>query len=231
MPGFEAKDSASDRLLDARNSQPAPARTDAAAWFSGLVREKRVAIANGDLLIAVAFIFLLPNAIFATALRPAPAALILIGLRGAVAALLWRAPRGGARCSLRRSILRPTPDVSLRPMRSVMLGGEGHFFYASAGLADTRRRARRSRQERLHGSLSIGESGLSAARAARHVCDSGHRRPRFRASMPRIWRFLRKMPSSSATIAYFVAQLSKVRGSPMLLLFFAFSGSDIVRRF
>jgi hypothetical protein len=84
-------------------------------------------LANYHLFCLTALLFLLPNAIFAaTALQPAPAALVLAGCAG-VAAILWRGrPAGGL-------LAAPLDPVKLGACLAAgwalcLLGGEGHFF-------------------------------------------------------------------------------------------------------
>ncbi len=187
--------------------------------------EARARVANFHLLFAVAFVFLLPNAIFATALRPAPAALVLIGC-AAIGALLWRAPRMGA-------LLNAPVDLATYAgclafgAALCMLGGEGHFFYTTvdwlirdAVLADLVKNGftvlyRYENQDYLLRAplgmymipALIGRAfGLYAAHMA----------------------LLTQNAFLVGAIAYFVALLAKVRKTPMLILFFAFSGLDVL---
>ncbi|MCC3245812.1 hypothetical protein LG047_10805 [Methylocystis sp. WRRC1] len=180
---------------------------------------------NFHLLLAATLVFLLPNAIFATALRPAPAALVLIGC-GAIAAFLWRLPRAGAFLSA------PLDPSSFGACLAAgialcLLGGEGHFFYSThdwlirdAVLSDLVKNGftvlynYESQDYLLRAPLGMYMIPATVGRAfglhAAHIA------------------LLTQNAFLVGAVAYFVASLANVRKTPMLLLFFAFSGMDVV---
>lgn len=196
-----------------------------AADAAAPTRVGRRAAINFHLFVATGFLFLLPNAIFATAFRPAPAAVVLLGC-GVIASLLWRAPR-------MRGILAAPVDLATYGgclglgAAVCVLGGEGHFFYTpvdwltrDAVLADLVKNGftvlyRYDDQDYLlRAPLGMYLAPALVGRAfglyAAHMA------------------LLAQNAFLVGAIAYFVALLADVRRVPMLIIFFAFSGLDIV---
>lgn len=196
-----------------------------AALRAGGERRIGVAVANFHLLVATALVFLLPNAIFATALRPTLAAIVVIGC-AAIGALIWRMPRGGALLSAPIEI-GALAACLLAGVVLCMLGGEGHFFYSTtdwitrdAVLSDL-----------IKNGLTVlyryeGQDYLLRAPLGMYMIPAvvGRALGLYAAHLA----LLAQNAFLTGTIAYFVAQMAGVRKGPMLLLLFAFSGVDIV---
>lgn len=182
-------------------------------------------VANAHLLIAGSFVFLLSNAIYACALRPAMAAIVVVGCV-AIAALVWRTPRLGA--------LLPAPlDLGtfaaclLAGVALCLLGGEGHFFYSTtdwitrdAVLSDL-----------IKNGLTVlyhyeGQDYLLRAPLGMYMIPAvvGRAFGLYSAHMA----LLAQNAFITGSVAYFVAQIAGVRKGPMLFLLFAFSGMDIL---
>jgi len=188
---------------------------------------RRVAIRRPTdfwLLFVTALVFLAPNAIFATGLRPAPAAIAILGC-GALVAIFWRLPRIGAQ-------LAAPIDLGGYGLCLVLgaalclLGGEGHFFYTTtdwlfrdAVLADL-----------VNNGLKVvyrhdGQDYLLRAPLGMYLFPAtiGRALGLFAAHIA----LLAQNSFIVGSIAYFAMRLANVRRAPMLLLLFFFSGLDI----
>ncbi|PPD46601.1 MAG: hypothetical protein CTY15_00890 [Methylocystis sp.] len=183
------------------------------------------ALSNFHLFFLAALVFILPNAIFAAALRPAVAAVILAGCAGA-AAILWRPRQRSALLSAPIDFALLAISLSLG-VALCMLGGEGHIFYATtdwlirdAVLSDL-----------VRNGLTVlyryeGQDYLLRAPLGMYMIP---------AVVGRLWglyaahmALLAQNALILGTIAYFTAQVANVRKTPFLLLLIAFSGLDIV---
>ncbi|MEK4032796.1 hypothetical protein WOC76_02280 [Methylocystis sp. IM3] len=97
---------------------------------AGLARLRLGALCNYHVFLFASFLFLLPNLLFATALRPLPGVIVVAASAGAFA-LLWRGTRES------RVLGASVDAVSLAfclagGVGLCLLGGEGHFFYSTA---------------------------------------------------------------------------------------------------
>lgn len=183
------------------------------------------ALSNFHIMFAAAILFLLPNAIFAFALRPAPAAMVLAGCAGVVA-LLRRPMRIGALLSAPLDLSVYAGCFALA-LLLCMVGGEGHFFYATtdwitrdAVLADL-----------VNNGLTVvyhwqNQDFLLRAPLGMYLVPAmaGRIFGLYAAHMA----LLAQNSFIIATVGYFAVQLANVRKLPMLLLLLAFSGMDIV---
>jgi hypothetical protein len=210
-----------------RESVPSGAFDDEASLPPGDGVSLRAAaglVRNSHLLFAAALVFLLPNAIFAMALRPAAAVVVLIGCAGA-ARLLWRAPAGGL---IGAAIDAPRLALCLFFGFSLcLLGGQGHFFFASADwlirdavLADL-----------VHNGLTVvyrheNQDYLLRAPLGMYLIPAvvGRLSGLYAAHLA----LLAQSSFLVGAIAYFAAQLANVRQAPFLLLLIGFSGLDIL---
>lgn len=182
-------------------------------------------VSNFHLFFAAALVFLLPNAIFATALRPAAAAPVLLGCAACVA-ILWRPRRANVFLAAPIDAARFSLCLAFGVV-FCMLGGEGHFFYATmdwlirdAVLADL-----------VDNGLAVvyryeGQDYLLRAPLGMYMIP---------AMAGRLWGLygahLALLAQNSfilGAIVYFVTRLARVQMAPMLLLFVFFSGLDIV---
>lgn len=180
---------------------------------------------NAHVFLFASLLFALPNAVFATALRPLPAAMVSIGAAG-VAALLWRGTRES------RFLGASVDAVSLALCAALgvalcLLGGEGHFFYSTADwlirdavLADlvrggTKALYRYQEQDYLLRAplgmyLTPAAVGLVFGLGAAHLA------------------LLAQNSMLVGAMLYFAAALAEVRKAPFVLLLVMFSGLDIL---
>ena len=182
------------------------------------------AVTNFHLLLALAALFIISNAIFAFALRPAPAAAVLFGC-ASVAAMLSRTAFGpflSAEVDARDFSLCLALGLALS-----LLGGGGHFFYPTtdwltrdAVLADL-----------VSNGLTVlyrvdGQDYLLRAPLGMYMIPAivGRFYGLFAAHLA----LLLQNAFIVATICYFAAQIANVRKTPLLLLVIFFSGADII---
>jgi hypothetical protein len=191
----------------------------------GGARRAGVAVANIHLFLAAAFVFLLPNAVFALALRPAMAAIVLVGV-GAIAALLWRAPRAGTLLAAPTEIGAFSACL-LAGVALCLLGGEGHFFYSTTDWI--------TRDAVLSDLIKNGLTVLYRYEGQDYLLRAPLGMYMFPVVVGRVlglyaahMALLAQNSFITGTIAYFVAQIAGVRKGPFLFVLFAFSGMDIV---
>ncbi|GLI91281.1 hypothetical protein [Methylocystis echinoides] len=183
------------------------------------------AASNFHLFIFTSILFIAPNALFAAALRPVPAALVLVGCAGAVA-ILWRE-------RLRSDLFRAVVDrrqlgLCLALGFAVcLLGGGGHVFLPKsdwlirdAVLADLVR----------EGFLALyrdaGQDYLLRAPLGMYLLPAMV--GRFFGLYAAHLALLTQNAGIVGMIAYFTTTVAQVRRAPMLLLLLGFSGLDIV---
>ncbi|WP_442755299.1 hypothetical protein ACNHKD_01135 [Methylocystis sp. JAN1] len=182
-------------------------------------------VSNFHLFFATALILVLPNAIFAFALRPLPAAVALSGC-AILVALLWRAPRSGA--LLRAPLDAPAYAGSLAlGLLLCLLGGEGHFFYSTSDWL--------TRDAVLADLVNNGLTVIYRHEDQDYMLRAPLGMYMIPAMIGRVlglhgahFSLLAQNTLVVSTIGYFVTQVANVRKLPMLLLFFAFSGMDVV---
>lgn len=183
------------------------------------------ALCNFHLLFLTALIFVLPNAIFAAALRPWSGAFVLAGCAGA-GAVLWRGRGANALLAAPVDLAQLAFSLSFG-VALCMLGGEGHFFYATtdwltrdAVLAD------------------LVENGLTVVYRYEEQ-DYLLRAPLGMYMIPALFgrafglyaahmALLAQNSLIVGTVAYFAARLANVKKTPFLLILIGFSGLDIV---
>jgi hypothetical protein len=198
---------------------------ESAAGASARVGAHR--IANSALLVVLGFIFIAPNAIFAFALKPAPAAAVLLGCAIAAYIVARRPAVEGA------SLLASAIDVKLLAgcaalsLALCLLGGEGHFFYANtdwltrdAVLADL------VTQASPVGYRYEGQDYLLRAPLGMYMTPTlvGRMFGLHAAHMA----MLTQNSAAVAVMLYLLAKIAAVRSLPFLALFVLFSGLDIV---
>ncbi|MCX7899677.1 MAG: hypothetical protein N2444_06290, partial [Methylocystis sp.] len=185
---------------------------------------RRGRVTNFHLFAAVAMLFLMSNGIFATALRAAPAAVVLTGC-AALGALLLRAPRGGLlSASLDK---RSYAACAMLSVALCALGGQGHFFYSPGDWL--------VRDAVLHDLVGNGFGIVYRYENQDYLLRAPlglYMIPAVVGSLTSLYGAHLAMLAQNAfilsVIAYFVLLLAQVRKVPMLLLFLAFSGMDIV---
>ncbi len=191
----------------------------------GAARTTSRALSNFHLFFVAALVFILPSAIFATALRPVAAAAVLVGCLGG-AVILWRARQSSALLSAPIDLAQLALSLALG-LALCMLGGEGHFFYATtdwltrdAVLADL-----------VHNGLTViyryeGQDYLLRAPLGMYMIPAvaGRLFGLYAAHMA----LLAQNALVLGTIAYFTALLAGVRKTPFLLILIGFSGLDIL---
>lgn len=182
-------------------------------------------VTNFHLFFLGSLAFLLPNAILASALRPFPAALVLAGCAGA-GALLWRAQRDSAFFRAPAEAVPLALSLGLG-LTLCLLGGEGHFFYATsdwlirdAVLADLARNGvtvaynHEGQDYLLRAPLGMYLVPAMAGRLfglhAAHLT------------------MLAQNSVLFGVVAYFTGAIANVRRAPMIALLIAFSGLDIL---
>lgn len=182
-------------------------------------------VGNFHLFAAVAMLFLAPNAIFATALQPAPAALVLVGC-AILGVLILRTPPAGAFLAAAVDWRAYAGCVAFG-FALCLLGGGGHFFYTPS---DWLIRDAVLKDLVTHGFNLVyryqDQNYLLRAPLGLYMIPAliG----RFSTLYAAHIAMLAQNTFFVSTAAYFVVSLAQVRKTPMLLLFFAFSGMDIV---
>jgi len=220
-----AMNDVTETLLRRTENGPAIGRRDSQSDTAAAGR--RLWPTNGALLLLCAALFLLPNMIFALTLGNPAGAVILIA--GAIcAAVAWRGDAATEPRLLSAPIdLRAFALSACLALALCLLGGEGHFFYAppdwlvrDAVLSDL-----------------VGRGYPVAYRYDGH--DYLLRAPLGLYMTPMVvGRMFSLAAAHEALLAqnalilsiilYFVAQLANARRLPVVLLFVAFSGLDIV---
>lgn len=204
------------------------AALDAAAPMTRTHRDARMAtraLSNFHLFFFAALLFILPSAIFATALRPLAAVFVLAGAIGA-AVILWRARLSSALLSAPIDPAQLALSLALG-LALCMLGGEGHFFYATtdwltrdAVLSDL-----------VHNGLKVvyryeGQDYLLRAPLGMYLIPAvtGRLFGLYAAHMA----LVAQNSLILGSVAYFTTHIAGVRKTPFLLLLIGFSGLDIV---
>lgn len=199
-------------------AEPLPQKRDASQ--AGL----RI-LSNFHLFFLASLAFILPSAIFATALRPLPAALVIVGCVGA-GVILFRARAASrllsAPIELGRLALCLGFGVAL-----CLLGGEGHFFYATRDWL--------IRDAVLHDLVTNGLTVLYRYEGQDYLLRAPLGMYMIPAMAGRFFglhaghmALLAQNSLILGAIAYFTSLLANVRTAPMLLLFMGFSGLDII---
>lgn len=191
----------------------------------GVSRASAGLLTNFHLFFVAALAFILPNAIFATALRPLPAAITLLGCAGA-AALLWRArsssPLLGAPVDVPQFGLSLALGLAL-----CMLGGEAHFFHATRDwlFRDA------VMNDLVKNGLTVlyqweGQDYLLRAPLGMYMVPAlmGRAFGLYAAHLT----LLAQNALVLSALLYFIATLAGVKKTPFLLLLIAFSGLDIL---
>ncbi|MGJ0508261.1 MAG: hypothetical protein ACR652_14315 [Methylocystis sp.] len=195
---------------------------DAAAPLSPAVPR---AISHFQLLFAVSLIFILPNVILATALRPIPAMIVVAGCAGAVL-IMWRERMQGA-------FLRASADAGrlalclLLGLSLCLLGGEGHFFMPTTDWL--------TRDAVLSDLLRNGLTVLYRMGGQDYVLRAPLGMYLLPAMVGRVLGLyaahLALLAQNSALLgvaAYFITSIADVRRAPMIFLLIGFSGLDLV---
>jgi len=182
-------------------------------------------LTNFHLFFLASLAFVLPNAIFATALRPMPAAIVLVGCAGA-GAMLWRARLASGLLSARVDFGQLALSLALG-LALCMLGGEAHFFHATrdwlfrdAVMSDL-----------VKNGLTVlyqweGQDYLLRAPLGMYMIPAvvGRAFGLYAAHLT----LLAQNALILGTLLYFIAMLAGVRKTPFLLLLIGFSGLDII---
>lgn len=181
---------------------------------------------NFHLFAAVAILLLASNAIFATALQPAPAALVLVGC-ATLGALILRMPH--ATCTLFRASVdwRVYAACGACGAALCILGGQAHFLYSTTDWL--------VRDAVLHDVVASGFNIVYRYGEQDYLL----RAPLGLFTIPAVAGrafgvyaahlvMLAQNAFILSTIVYFLVSLAQARKAPMLLLFFLFSGMDIV---
>lgn len=210
------------RFLDLGSIGDAAASPSQRKTFAGL---RLGALRNSHLFFAASLLFLLPNVLFATALRPLPAAVVLAGCTGALA-LFWRERRenGLLDAPVDGSFLAASLALGFA---LCLLGGEGHVFYSMADwlirdavLADLVR----------DGSKALyryqDQSYLLRAPLGMYLAPTAVGRI-FGLHAAHLALLAQNSLLVSAVV-YFTAALAQVRKAPFVVVLMAFSGLDIL---
>jgi hypothetical protein len=182
-------------------------------------------LANFHVFALTALLFVAPNALFATALRPVPAAIVLMGCAGALA--FARREAISSRYLAAAVDARALPLCLAGGLTLCLLGGEGHFFYSpwdwltrDAVLADLVRDGTKAlyRYE--------GQEYMLRAPLGMYLVPAAV--GRFFGLYAAHLALLTQNSFIVGAILYFSAALAEVRKIPFLALLIAFSGLDII---
>jgi hypothetical protein len=197
---------------------------DGAERLGGTARVRVGALVNFHLFFLAALIFLIPNLLFAIALRPLPAAFVIAGAIGA-GALLWRARLDGA-------LLAEPIDPSRLALSMgfglalCLLGGEGHFSHATRDWL--------IRDAVLHDLIQSGTTVLYSYEGQDYLLRAPLGMYMIPAAVGRLGglfaghlALLAQNTLLLGALSYFVTRLAEARAAPVLLVFIGFSGLDI----
>jgi len=193
---------------------------------SATARRSGIELRNVDLFRFVAFLLLLPNAIFAFSFRAAPGLVVLAACMTG-AATLWRNPIAKDGLLAARVDPRTLLACGGASLALCLLGGEGHYFYApldwlwrDAVLADIVKNGVSTLYEQngqvyllrapLGMYLTPGAVGLFFGLHAAHMA------------------LLAQNALILSAVLYFAALLAQVKRTPFIALLVVFSGADIV---
>lgn len=222
---FSAEHYMSFRSIQSESVDDLAASQTRGKTFAGLRLD---ALRNAHLFLAASFVFLLPNALFAAALRPIPAAAVLAGCAGALA-LLWR--------EIRNSRLLDAPVDGLLLTSSLaaglalcLLGGEGHFFYSNTDWL--------IRDAVLADLVRVGPKALYRYEEQSYLLRAPLGMYLAPAAVGRMFGLqaahLALLAQNSlivGAIGYFATALAQVRKAPFIFVLTAFSGLDILAVF